>query len=116
MRTVLLILCALLGISSSLKASSSTFLDYQNYNHGYCPECNCYPCRCAQANGDPDLEVPPQAPESPCNTCAKPDPCDPAPVCATQCGVSLCCIGGVIALVAAAGAILIGINNGHSHS
>lgn len=87
----------------SAKAEDSTFLDYQNYNHGYCPTCNCQPCRCEAP--------PPEEPETyacaPTTPACAPAPCDPAapcaPVCGTECGISLCAIAvGVVALAVAA--------------
>ncbi len=101
--TVLFFAC-----SSPLTASSNTFLDYQNYNHGYCPDCNCSPCKCGACESSD-----PAAP----STCAKPNPCaPPATTCATECGISLWCIGiGLAALITAA-VLIVGSNNGHNHS
>lgn len=94
---------------TTLSAADNPYLNYQNYNHGYCPECNNAPCSCAQ----------PCSPNS-CQTYC--DPCDPcAPVCGTECGISLCAIGVGVVAVAAAVAIVIAASNGndsssHSHS
>jgi len=94
----------------TLSAADNTYMDYQNYNHGYCSECNCAPCGCDQ----------PCAPlcdacQQPCNSC---DPC--APVCGAECGISLCAIGIGVAAVAVAAALIIasgsGSSSSHSHS
>lgn len=109
MRKIIALLSAILIVcGTSLTAADSTFLDYQNYNHGYCPECSCYPCRC-------DVPCPEEAP---CDPCPVPNPCNPcdpcAPVCGTECGVSICAIGIGLAAVAAAAAIIIASGNGGS--
>lgn len=151
MKTLITCLCILLVGSFAPLTASSTFVDYQNYNHGYCPKCNCFPCRCnaAQAEvmgAEVGVEGPPPPPPPPCATCAeppppeppcdapdapcdapcdapdapcdapcdKPEPCDPAPVCATNCGINLCWIGLGIAVIATAGAIIVSTNNGSS--
>lgn len=104
MKAALSLLCAFLCFSMTLFSVDSTFLDYQNYNHGYCPECNCYPCRCDGPGGC-----------EPCNTCAVPDPCNPAPVCGTQCGLSVCAVALAIIIVAGVAAIIIS-SSGSSHT
>lgn len=118
------LICSLilsLVIFSSLFGASNTFIDYQNYNHGYCPDCNCYPCKCGGGAQDsppyPVQDAPPPA-CAPCGNapCKKPDPCAPAPVCGTNCGISLCYVGLAIAGVAAAAAIIVTSNNGSVHS
>jgi len=103
---------------SSLSAASDTFWDYQNYNHGYCADCNCYPCQCELSPMDP----PPAAAPVPDPCCGVPQspppaPCDPcAPVCGAECGVSLCAIA--VAAVAVGVAIVIiaasGVGSGSS--
>lgn len=109
-----------------LSAVSNTFIDYQNYNHGYCPECQCYPCKCEVHNPDGSNPCPCPAHGSnphPCpenhgkqvNTCVPPDPCCPAPVCGGACGLSICVIGLGIAVLAAAGAIIVSSNNGSAN-
>ncbi len=90
-----------------LSAADNPFLDYQNYNHGYCPECDCAPCAC----GDP----------APAPCAASGGACDPcAPVCGTECGVSICAIGVVVAAIAGAAAIIIvsgsGSSTTHAHN
>jgi hypothetical protein len=143
MRTSMTIICIILTatFNSFHCSAGDTFMDYQNYDHGYCPECNCYPCRCnateEELGIETELPAPPCAPcgaavvppgalplpvpapppaaavaAKKCPTCKKPDPCDPAPVCATNCGVSLCWIGIGIAVVATAAAIIVSTNNG----
>jgi hypothetical protein len=146
MRKVLSLLCILLtAIFSPLHAASDTFMDYQNYTHGYCPECNCYPCQCNAKAAEEVGEEPGALPPPPCGPCGaavpsaafgvlpppppavaaaaaeeaaeeceKPNPCDPAPVCATNCGISLCWIGLGIAVVATAAAIIVSTNNGRT--
>lgn len=117
-RLLSLLTLVIFASSSTLSAASNTFLDYQNYNHGYCPDCNCAPCNCGQP---PACEDPgaPQC-EAPCNPCAAGAPCAPpcdpcAPVCGAECGISWCAIAvGVAALVAAAVIILTaGHGDGH---
>lgn len=135
MKSTLIFLCLMLVCSYSLRASN-TFIDYQNYNHGYCPECNCYPCRCdgtcppTEDNPNPcpscpsgkcsagELPPPPvgDGEKKECNVCKQPNPCDPAPVCGTNCGISLCWVGLAIAGVAAAAAIIVTSNNGSTPS
>ncbi|MCH9608948.1 MAG: hypothetical protein S4CHLAM45_03110 [Chlamydiales bacterium] len=111
-----------------------TFFDYQNYNHGYCPDCNYCPCRCdveSCPSGNPSCPpqkenyTPPYPKEpTPCPPtesnaapCA-PTPCatttcDPcAPVCGAECGISVCAITVAIAAVAAAAAIIVASSNG----
>lgn len=138
MKTCSTLICILLTITfAPLQAASDTFVDYQNYNHGYCPKCNCYPCQCKYLQGtpgpgpvdgpeaidDPDADdddedyddeegdiPPPPACRAPAPATT---PCDdPAPVCATNCGVSLCVVGVAIAAIATTAAILISANNG----
>lgn len=124
------LLAVLIVFSFTCHAADSTFMDYQNFNHGYCPECTCYPCKCDGAP-PPGPPLPPAQPAPgvvplqpgsgmatnapPVNTCPKPDPCNPAPVCGAQCGIPIWVLGGVIATVATAAAIIIGSNNGHAH-
>lgn len=119
--------------SSTLSAANNTFLDYQNYNHGYCPDCNCAPCSCTEqpaACEQPCNPCAPAAPSpspcvaapsaAPCNPCAPAAPCaapcDPcAPVCGAECGISWCAIAvGVAALVAAA-VIIFTAGHGDGH-
>ncbi len=55
---------------SPLRAASDTFVDYQNYNHGYCPECGSFPCRCGERAAGNNLApeeapVPPPPPAGP---------------------------------------------------
>ncbi len=108
-------------IATSLNGASNTFIDYQNYNHGYCSTCNCAPCKCGQQNDPPPEEQPPcqacGAEQDP-NACTPPNPCDPAPVCATECGLSLWWVGIGLAVAAAAASIIVTNNNGrtpHAH-
>lgn len=63
--------CFVLGVMlfsisthSLLTAASNTFLDYQNYNHGYCPDCQCTPCTCKSGTGSC-----PTCPNQPCSSC-----------------------------------------------
>lgn len=108
---------------------SSTYIDYQNFNHGYCPTCNCYPCACAPQQYPPPPPpipggLPPTGPipcgapargPGPCATCGPCAPCDPcAPVCGTDCGVSICAIAVAVVAVAAAAAIIVASGNGSS--
>ncbi len=107
----------LITFGTALKGYDSTFMDYQNYNHGYCPECSCYPCKCDVPYYNVEPGPPPPVPPPP-PPCPVPDPCSPcdpcAPVCGTQCGISICAIGVAIAGVAAAAAIIIGTGGSSS--
>jgi hypothetical protein len=142
MQKLMTLICILLTAAFSPLKAGDTFIDYQNYDHGYCPECNCYPCQCnamAEELGEEEgalppppcgpcgaavpasaafgtLPPPPPAAAAACEECEKPDPCDPAPVCATNCGISLCWIGLGIAVIATGAALIVSSNNGgHSH-
>ncbi len=126
----------LIAAGSQLSAASNTFLDYQNYNHGYCPDCNCCPCKCAgggcyapqppppppSPNQPPPPPPPPGDPQDPINpqgACKKPEPCcPPATSTCTECGLNIVYVGLGIAAVVTAATILIGMDNGsvHSHS
>ncbi|MFZ0566052.1 MAG: hypothetical protein WAM28_07700 [Chlamydiales bacterium] len=127
-----LLLSLSISLGNKVAAADSTFIDYQNYNHGYCPECSCYPCRCdvpyyaepvpvspAYAPPPPPLGSPPPDP------CPVPDPCDSAcdpcaPTCGTECGLTICTVGVVIVALAATAAIVISSgegdpDNAHAH-
>lgn len=124
MRKTIAIFCIISTfLSPKLVAANDTFFDYQNYNHGYCPDCNYYPCRCDTGYTPcptcPNSTVPPApypqdpdaCPNGACGTCN--DVCDPgAPVCKSTCGISICAIAVAIAAVAAAAAIIVGSSNG----
>lgn len=113
--------------------------DYQNFNHGYypnCDRCGCNPCGCpggcsAAEPSAPDQLPPPTPPpasdcSSPCEVpppvpaqCVPP-PCAPAP-CAASVGKKDCCIsvwaiGIAIAALCAAAAIIVSSGNGHASS
>lgn len=113
------------------------FVDYQNYNHGYCPSCQCYPCKCATCP-PAAIPVPPPAPPAaaPCaapGTCAPPTPpcaipepscaapppapCPTpcAPACGTECGISICALGIGIAALATAAVLIVSSGNGHTN-
>ncbi|MCC5832476.1 MAG: hypothetical protein JJU12_05465 [Chlamydiales bacterium] len=111
MRTFIVFASFLLAFSSTLTAASNTFMDYQNYNHGYCPDCNCFPCKC------PGGVPPSQNPGNPQGTCPKPNPCcPPATTACTQCGLNIVYIGLGIAVLATAATIIIGSGNGTVHN
>ncbi len=131
MKSFIALLLILLMSAQSAFAVDDTFFDYQNYNHGYCPDCNYCPCRCGggscpnnscETPAPYPQDPPPCPPGAPCGTptpCAAPcapapcDPCDPcAPVCGTECGISVCAIVVGIAALAAAAAIIICSSNG----
>ncbi|MBS0623392.1 MAG: hypothetical protein JSS62_02095 [Verrucomicrobia bacterium] len=126
MRKVIAVLCIFsIFIGQNLCAASDTFIDYQNYNHGYCPECNYYPCQCDTGycpnvnscsscpNGAPPCPPEPPACPPPASTCGSCNSYDPfAPVGGGMCGVSICAIAVAIAAVAAAAAIIVGSSNG----
>lgn len=91
--------------------------DYQNYNHGYYPECDCCgcnPCCCGEtvAESAPD-QLPPPTPAP----CSKPceSPCA-ASVCGTGCGISMYALGIGIAALCAAAVIIISSGNGSAHN
>lgn len=47
MKKLFFIVFFMLGfVTTNVLATNNTFLDYQNYNHGYCPDCNSCPCNC----------------------------------------------------------------------
>jgi len=50
-------------------AEGQVFTDYQNYNHGYCPDCSCCPCRCIPVGPGP-------CGSGTCDPCDS-DACDP---------------------------------------
>lgn len=50
---------------------SESITDYQNYNHGYCPSCECEPCRCRSSPCDPCDQCESQQCEPPCEEEAK---------------------------------------------
>ncbi len=132
----------LMTVTSIARGVDSTFTDYQNYNHGYCPECSCYPCRCAPSpNGscetgtcpddyydpnteyydDPNASCDSVEPCDPCNEVCVGQPCyDPAdpnaPGQGTTYGISVTAIGVAVAAVAAAAAIILSAGNGASTS
>lgn len=119
MKTLLTLIAAILiGCSSHVYAASNTFLDYQNYNHGYCPDCNCCPCKCAGGGCyAPDNPNSPQDPVNPQGSCQKPDPCcPPATSVCTQCGLNVIYVGAGIAIIATVASIIVGSNNGHVYS
>ncbi|MEZ5315658.1 MAG: hypothetical protein R3E91_05590 [Chlamydiales bacterium] len=130
---------------SLLHADSNTFLDYQNYNHGYCPSCNCHPCSCVDescVDEDPQPKSNPACTESSntfldyqnynhgycpscnCYPCScdehpQPNPCTPpATSTSTQCGLNIVYVGLGIAVIVTAATLIIGSNNGvvHSHT
>lgn len=101
--SILTTVCFALG--ATLSASNTAYADYQNYNQGYPP---------AVAPGGPTPCGAPVYGPGPCATCGPCDPC--APVCGTDCGVSICAIGLGVVAVAAAAAIIIASGNGSSTS
>lgn len=62
-------------------------------------------------------QPPGQAPcgQAPCAEAPCEKPCDPAPVCGTDCGISICALGIGLAALAAAAAIIVSSGNGKSH-
>lgn len=106
-------------LAQSAFAADDTFIDYQNYNHGYCPSCSYCPCKCDAQSGCEG-----QAPcNAPAAACAAPceqkecSPCDPQPRdCGYKCGVPVCAIVVAIGALAAAAAILLSTNAGSSPS
>lgn len=125
-KVIALLSTVAMALGATLHAADTPFLNYQNYNHGYCPECNCAPCGCAQppapVPAPPPGAVPPPPPAA-CAPCQQQpcSPCDPcAPVCGAECGVSICAIGVGIAALAAAAAIIVASGSGssstHQHS
>lgn len=141
MKKALTVLLTFLMAISPLSMRANTIFDYQNYNHDYCPNCQCAPCKCSGAVNSPcsrgtcpptprcepvPQPVPPIPPAAvpPCGACAAPAaPCAPckapcAPACGTTCGLSVCTIGVVVAALVAAAVIIVSSGNGsdpHSH-
>ena len=101
-----LLLTLFFGISNNRCFAGSDVQSYQNFNHGYCPSCDCTPC-CGTCNSSEDEG----AYCAPCGDLCEP-PC--APICGTQCGISICAIGIAVAAVVAAAAIIIASGNGSS--
>ncbi|MFZ0566053.1 MAG: hypothetical protein WAM28_07705 [Chlamydiales bacterium] len=91
------------------KAAENQSPTPQNYQYGYCSVCDCYPCRCPS----PSYAQPVLAAScAPCpHPCPPPNPCFPcdpcAPVCGTQCGLTVCAIGAAVALVVITAAIIV---------
>jgi len=100
MKKLIILFCAgIVALSGTFFADTGKLYDYQNYNHGYCPECSCYPCEC---------ECQPEDAPCPC-----PPSCDPcASVCGTDCGISMCALGIGLAALAVAGVIIVSSGNG----
>lgn len=129
----LLTSCVFLS-SSLLVGSSNTFLDYQNYDHGYCPDCNCAKCKCGGGDKSPSCSEGEDGEPSSCQgcggnpgsckkcsqgakegspSCKTPDPCDPpATSDSAQCGISIWCLGIGVAAIAAAAVVIVSSNNG----
>jgi len=106
------------GLNGKLLPLFAAQYDYQNYNHGYYPECDrcgCNPCCCGEtsvAESAPDQLPPPTPP--PCST-----PCEApcaAATCGTGCGMSMCALGIAIAALCAAAAIIVSSGNGAGHN
>jgi hypothetical protein len=140
MKRLMNLCCIVLTLTAAklFAVQSNTFIDYQNFNRGYCPTCNCYPCQCGahdHANtidelnvGEEDEFLPSNLPEeeawkaalfeasrpsaicNPPNQC-KPDPCLPAPICACECGLSVVSIALAVAIVAATGALIVSLTS-----
>ncbi|NGX55752.1 MAG: hypothetical protein KR126chlam2_01394 [Chlamydiae bacterium] len=98
MKKLIALFCTgLIAIGGISVADTGKLYDYQNYNHGYCPECSCTPCECQSADQS-----------SPC-----PPACDPcASACGADCGISMCALGIGLAALAAAAAIIVSSGNG----
>jgi hypothetical protein len=95
MKKVIACLCIFgLFCSQNLRAANDTFFDYQNYNHGYCPECNFYPCRC-DTGYNPGASTCPTCPNNNPNNTNPPYPQDPAPCPGGQCQAPAGCAPGV---------------------
>ena|GEM_PF-2207948 len=143
MRTYTIIMLIATAFFAPVRAADNTFLDYQNYNHGYCPQCNGYPCSCPSKpyqSCPQDVEDCPDAPVyndniQPCykgqdcglcedpveetELCADecPPPCDPcAPVCGTTSGFSIAAVGLALIAIGAGAVVIVTSNNGSSSS
>lgn len=141
MKRVYALLLALLAALAPLQLRAQNIFEYQNYNHGYCPECHCSPCRCGLNGGQGPALLPPPPPtaayaapgpgcpgggcppEPRCEAVPQPQqpippavaqPCQKpcAPVCGTTCGVSITTLGVVIAAIATAAVIIVTSGNG----
>ncbi|MCH9635311.1 MAG: hypothetical protein S4CHLAM81_05250 [Chlamydiales bacterium] len=113
-----------------LNGADNTFLDSQNYNHGYCPDCNTSPCdcpavpykSCPQKEGtcpdapvyNPDVKA--CYPDDENSACTEQcPPCDPcAPIARKHSGISICAVGLVLVALAAGAAVIVTSNNGSS--
>ncbi len=104
MKKIIAVFCAMLAISGGL---SNNMFAACNAGGGECQSTCEYPC---------DFMMPPSQPCAP--SCATPfDPCPCAPVCGTDCGFDLCCLGVGVAIVGvAAAAVIISSNGTSSHS
>lgn len=122
MKVIIAVLCIFSFLTTSVfGAAGDTFIDYQNYNHGYCPECNNYPCQCDSGccpNADPCTTCPNTATSAPPyplepQTCPAPNPCTPCEE-GDVCGISVYWIAIIIVAIATAAAIIVGANNGRT--
>lgn len=100
-------------------SASDVFVDYQNYNHDYCPTCDCNPCRCnygpVSTPCQPNVCEPSVCDPCDANVCEPSvcEPCNPcAPVCGSECGISVCAIGVAIAALATAAVLIVSSGNG----
>lgn len=143
MKKIIAILCMFLALfagmsrgSHLLAQCSGDILDYQNYNHGYCPTCDgpLGSCNCGTPTPPPPPVNPPPAypsyyynpvPPAPVPACAT-GTCGGAPIeevddapcapCAgasgVNCGISICALGILLIALAAGAAIIVSSGNG----
>lgn len=141
MKRVYALFLALLTAIAPFEMRAQNIFEYQNYNHGYCPECHCSPCRCGLGGFGP-MPPPPPPPVPPTAAYAGPDcnsgqcppqprceavpqpeqpippavaqPCQKpcAPACGAACGVSITTLGVVVAAIAIAAVIIVTSGNG----
>jgi len=98
-KTTALFSILLLACTSVVRANDDTFIGYQNYNNGYCSTCSNAPCGCGEPCSNEECSC---------------EPC--APVCGTECGISIRAIAVALVAIAAGTAIIITSGNNDSSS
>lgn len=131
MKKLVIFVCAFLltvcPMGKGFSVTEDSITDYQNYNHGYCPSCQCNDCRC-------------EKPSPECNSCPKKQECEDqqeeanneeehedevAPnlddredvivVCKPKSGFSMMTLGIILVAVAVAATLIVSAGNGSSH-
>jgi hypothetical protein len=96
-RMITLLTAALVAFGANASAANSAALNYQEYCDSGPPACSAPSC----------MQAPCPPPFDPCAPCA--------PVCGTECGVSVCAIGVAILAIVAAAAIILSSETEHVH-